>query len=93
MTDDELMVMEHLWKRGVPTRKIAEHLGYTQSNVLVTAFRYRDRFPKRQGMKHDQDTRELWVARIRAGRYTIEQAAEKLDVHPETIRRWLKGKY
>lgn len=47
MTEDELVVMEHLWKRGVPTAKIAEHLGYTQSNVLVTAFRNRDRFPKR----------------------------------------------
>lgn len=93
MTEEELIVMEHLWRRGVPTRKIAEHLGYTQSNVLVTAFRNRDRFPKRYNAKRDYRTIELWVARIRAGRYTIEQAAEKLEVHPETIRRWLRGKY
>lgn len=93
MTDAELAEMERLWKRGVTTAKIAEKLHYTQSNVLVTAFRYRGRFPKRQGMKHDQDTRELWVARIRAGRYTIEQAADRLDVHPETIKRWLRGTY
>lgn len=90
MTDQELEVMERLWNRGVTASKIAAHLGYSTSGILVTAMRNRDRFPKRRASSTDEETRDLWVSRIKSGEVTSEQVAEILGLRPRTVAGWVK---
>ena len=88
MTPEELDEMELLWKRRMPTKDIAERLGYSEENIKATVGRMRDRFPYRHTFV-PRGKKELWVARIRAGRATVSDAAQALDVHPYTVKKWL----
>lgn len=90
MTDTELAEMERLWKGRKPAAEIARRLGYAKSTILMNAVQDRERFPRRRAEPADERTRQKWVTQIRSGRVTIMEASERLGMHPETIRRWLR---
>lgn len=87
MTDDELALMERLWREGVPTKVIASRLCYSVRTVLSRASRDRRRFPRRYA-KTSKEDREKWVRRIDDGEATIKQAMEALGVSRSTIAKW-----
>lgn len=88
MTPEELDEMELLWKRRTPIKEIAKKMQYGVSTIRATVKMNRDRFPYRR-TQVPQGKKELWVARIRAGRATASDAARELDVHPYTVKKWL----
>lgn len=91
MTEGELSVMERMWSRNVPAKRIAEVLGYSTDTILRNAMNDRHRFPFRRHKINRRD-RELWVSRITSGRYTKRQAMEALGVCDETVNRWLRAR-
>jgi IS30 family transposase len=48
MTDDELDLMERLWRAGMPSKQIARLLGYSDHTIRARACRDRERFPYRR---------------------------------------------
>lgn len=89
MTDQELDLMERLWKRGVSAARIAACLNYSTSAVVVTAMRHRDRFPMRRGRSTDSETRKFWILKIKSGEVTAEQVANELGLKRHTVMRWV----
>lgn len=89
MTDDDLAIMKCMWDAGYTAKSIAGRLNYSTSNVLVTAHRHRDMFPRRQKRIPDS-VKELWIARIRAGRVQPYQVARRLGVTKTAVYQWLR---
>lgn len=94
MTSEELDIMEDMWRKRMPIRKIAEAIGYSKSHVTYVAMRNRDRFPRRhnkiKGTESEQRLkRELAIARIESGRSTPEIEAERLGLNVWTVKNWI----
>lgn len=90
MTDDELATLKELYSGSMPLAEIARRMGYSKSTIQCFIAEHRDMFPYRS-KRVPPRTRELWVARIKAGRVTQRQAAKALGVSPVTIARWVKS--
>ena len=89
MTPEVETELIRLWNDGVPEKQIAYAIGYSVATVRAYACLHRDKCPyRRQHVK--SDAKELWVERIKAGRYTVAQAAEALGVSRVAVRRWLR---
>lgn len=94
MTEQELDMLERLWNDGVAVKVIADELGYTVRTINYTVSKDRERFPLRQKRTDETpyQTRERWVARIRAGRATVAQAALATGVTQSQVYKWMKDK-
>ena len=90
MTDDELVTLKELYATSMPLSEIATRMGYSKSTIQGFITEHRDMFPHRK-KRVPPRTRDLWVARIKAGRVTQRQAAKALGVSPVTIARWVRG--
>lgn len=90
MTDDELATLKELYAGSMPLAEIARRMGYSKATIQRFIAEHRDMFPYRS-KRVPPRTRELWVARIKAGRVTQRQAAKALGVSPVTIARWVKS--
>lgn len=90
MTERELALIERLWAKGVSVRVIADELGYTAKTVYYHMRKYPDRFPLKSTPPVPQSKRQLWVARIRAGRCTVGDAARATGVTQSQVYKWLK---
>lgn len=89
MTSKQLEYMERMWRDGLPSKQIARALGVTDSCVRQWASRDRIRFPYRNRSQFER-RREIWVARLLAGRTTLEQAAHACDVTVQVVQQWLE---
>lgn len=86
-----LLQMKRLWEQGVKIADIGAELGYSPHYVANVAQRYRDLFPYRKSTMRAKRHRDMWVARVVAGRASVAQAAAALGVHPYTINRWAQS--
>ena len=85
MTDDELATLKELYASSMPLSEIARHMGYSKATIQCFITEHRDMFPYRK-KRVPPRVREMWVARIKAGRVTQRQG-----VSPVTIARWVKS--
>ena len=90
MTSDELATLKELYASSMPLSEIARHMGYSKATIKCFITEHRDMFPYRK-KRVPPRTRDLWVARIKAGRVTQLQAAKALGVSPVTVSRWVRG--
>lgn len=91
MTDDELATLKELYAGSMPLSEIARHMGYSKSTIQYVIAGDRDMFPHRK-KRIPPRVRDMWVARIKAGRVTQRQAAKALGVSPVTVSRWVRGR-
>ena len=90
MTADELTAAARLWQGGTSVKDISRALGYSVSYIQHTACRNRSLFPVRKHAGGKNRKREVWLARLQAGRATKRQVAEACNVSLQTVRRWLR---
>lgn len=88
MTSKQLEYMERMWRDGLTSKQIARALGISDSYVRIVASRDRIRFPYRNRSQFER-RREIWVARLLAGRTTLTQAAHACDVTVQVVRKLL----
>lgn len=89
MTPEVEAELVRLWNEGVSEERIAREVGYAVSTVRTYACLHRDKLPYRRGHV-DRHVKQVWVERIRSGRYTVAQASKALGVTKSAVRRWLK---
>lgn len=91
MTDDQLDTLELLWRNNIPVKRIAYMMGYCEGTIYHNLKKYRDRFPRR---RHDPNPshKELMVERVIAGRISIKEAAQKLGIHYEAMRKAVRDR-
>lgn len=89
MTRDDELEFQQMWKDRVPIAEIARKLGYTKSYLLSHASNNRDKFPRRV-RTITKNKKELWICRIKAKRCTQSEAAKKLGVSQQTVKKWLE---
>lgn len=87
MTNDELDLMERLWRAGMPSKQIARLLGYSDHTVRTRASHDRERFPYRR-LTPTPAEREAWVALMLSGDATPAAAAAACGVTVECARIW-----
>lgn len=90
MTDDEFATLKELYAGSMPLEEIARRMGYSKSTIQYFIAEHRDMFPHRK-KRIPPRVRDMWVARIKAGRVTQLQAAKALGVSPVTVSRWVRG--
>lgn len=90
MTSDELATLKELYASSMPLTEIARRMGYSKSAIQYVISEHRDMFPHRK-KRVPPRVRDMWVARIKAGRVTQLQAAKALGVSPVTVSRWVRG--
>lgn len=90
MTERDLERIERLWADGVSMRVIADEMGYTAKAIYYHIRKDPERFPPRYAPPVPKSKRQLWVARIRAGRCTVGDAARATGVTHSQVYRWLK---
>lgn len=76
-----------MWHDGRTVREIADTLGYTHQAISYHMSKDRKRFPSRRVTRQ---RRELWMARIEAGRYTRAEAAEALGITRQAVDAWFR---
>lgn len=87
MTDDELDLMERLWRAGMPSKQIARLLGYSDHTIRARASHDRGRFPYRR-LTPTPAEREAWVALMLSGDATPADAAAACGVTVACARIW-----
>ena len=87
MTNDELDLMERLWREGMPSKQIARRLGYSDHTVRSRACHDRERFPRRRREPTPAE-RGTWVALMLSGDATPADAAAACGVTVECARMW-----
>lgn len=89
MTPEVEAELVRLWNAGVSERRISQETGYSVSVIRAYACHNRDKCPYRH-KRIDERVKEMWVERIRSGRYTVAQVSKALGVTKFSVRRWLK---
>ena len=88
MTEQELALLERLWRGAMPIKQIARHMGYSADTIMVNTARHRERFPKRR-KSFTQDERDQWADRVLGGMDAAD-AARRAEVAVSTINRWAR---
>lgn len=91
MKPEELREMAELWERNLSRRQIARLMGYSESWIDEVMRNNRAMFPKHKKPHYGvgKAKREMWVARIQAGRSTARRASLALGVRYDTVIKWL----
>lgn len=84
MTDEEMQKVTDLLVAGRTIGEIAEEIGYSKENVRshIKAVRKARSVPYR--------VRQMWVARILAGRADMGMAAKTLGVRRKDVVSWIR---
>lgn len=92
MTTMELMRIKRLWDAGLPVKQIAHATGYTQNSIYFVGAQHRDLFPRRHKRdgSYDEETKAMWVKRVRSGESSISGAARECGVARGTMRKWVR---
>lgn len=88
MTEQELAVLERLWRGSMPIKQIARRMGYSADTIRVNTARHRERFPKRR-KSFTQQERDQWADRVLCGTDAAE-VAHRAGVAVSTINRWAR---
>lgn len=88
MTEQELAVLERLWRGSMPIKQIARRMGYSADTIRVNTARHRERFPKRR-KSFTQQERDQWADRVLGGMDAAD-AARRAEVAVSTIHRWAR---
>ena len=88
MTEQELALLERLWRGSMPIKQIARHMGYSVDTIRVNTGRHRERFPKRR-KSFTQGERDQWADHALGGMDAAD-AARRAEVAVSTIHRWAR---
>jgi transposase len=88
MTEQELAVLERLWRGSMPIKQIARRMGYSADTIRVNTARHRERFPKRR-KSFTQQERDQWADRALGGMDAAD-VARSAEVAVSTINRWAR---
>ena len=88
MTEQELALLERLWRGSMPIKQIARRMGYSVDTIRANTRRHRERFPKRR-KSFTQDERDQWADRVLGGMDAAE-VARRAEVAVSTINRWAR---
>ena len=89
MTEQELALLERLWRGSMPIKQIARHMGYSVDTIRVNTGRHRERFPKRR-KSFTQKERDQWADRVLSGELDAADVARSAEVAVSTIHRWAR---
>ena len=88
MTEQELALLERLWRGSMPIKQIARRMGYSADTIRVNTARHRERFPKRR-KSFTQDERDQWADRVLGGMDAAD-VARRAGVAVSTINHWAR---
>lgn len=84
MVKDEIELIDAMLQKGMKVREIADVLGYHNETIR------REKKLLEIDKSISRTVKEIWVARIQAGRYTVDSTSMILGVPTVLIRRWIK---
>lgn len=91
MTEQELALLEQLWRGSMPIKQIARHMGYSVDTIRVNTGRHRERFPKRH-KSFTQEERDQWADRVLSGELTPIRAAVLAGCGASAVRKWARAR-